>query len=326
MASASGTCTRRRTRSRAVWEIRVTTTSKRSGVDARRAGPRRPRRRGSRRAVTSRHMLKPSSSRRRAHERRRARSRPGCSTCWPRLQVTGTPCTSSGSAAPSSARRVVDGGGVVGHVSARPMDDGLGRGLAVELLDVEAEARRRRAAGELAVADLLVQRVDGVEQRLGAGRAPGRVHVDRHDLIDALHERVVVEHAAAARAHAHADDPLGLHHLVVDLAQHRRHLLAHPAGHDHEVGLAGRGAERLHAEAGDVVVGAAGAHHLDGAARQPEGGRHHRHAAGPLHEVLELAGEEVVVEPLEALARRPTPSGRLLVGSGVARGRRGPPA
>src|SRR5207342_3747355 len=97
--------------------------------------------------------------------------------------------------------------------------------------------------------------------------AAGEVHVDGYDVVDALHDRVVVEHAAAARADAHRQHPLGLGHLVVDLAEHRSHLVADPAGHDHQVGLARAGPEDLHAEAGQVVLRAAAGHHLDGAAR-----------------------------------------------------------
>src|SRR5690606_2270300 len=101
----------------------------------------------------------------------------------------------------------------------------------------------------------------------GAAR---RIHVDGHHLVDALHDGVVVEHATRAGTHAHGDDPLGFHHLVVDLTQHRSHLLGDAAGHDHDGGLAGRGPEDLHAVAGEVVVGAAGGHHLDGTARETE--------------------------------------------------------
>src|SRR5690606_40125319 len=45
-------------------------------------------------------------------------------------------------------------------------------------------------------------RSDRVHEGLGTRRAARRVDVDRHDLVDALHERVVVEHAARRRAHA----------------------------------------------------------------------------------------------------------------------------
>ena len=53
------------------------------------------------------------------------------------------------------------------------------------------------AAQQLAVLDQTVQCLDRMEQRLGRRRATGRVHVDGNDLVDALDDRVVVEHAAA---------------------------------------------------------------------------------------------------------------------------------
>jgi hypothetical protein len=93
---------------------------------------------------------------------------------------------------------------------------------------------------ELHVLDLVVQLEYCEEQHLRSRRAARQVDVDRHDVINALHDGVVVEHPAARCAYAHRDDPFGLGHLVVDLPQHRGHLLAHPAGHDHQVGLARR--------------------------------------------------------------------------------------
>ena len=123
---------------------------------------------------------------------------------------------------------------------------------------------------ELGRLHLVVQLEDGVDQHLGSGRTAGEVHVDRHHVVDALDDRVVVEHAAGAGADAHREHPLGLGHLVVDLAQHGGHLLADPAGHDHQVGLAGAGPEDLHAEAGEVVLRSTARHHLDRAAGQAE--------------------------------------------------------
>ena len=146
----------------------------------------------------------------------------------------------------------------VGHVDACfPMVTGVGSAVCPSRWSTRISAPppvTPAPPGELAAGDHLVQREDGVLQRLGPGRAPRGVDVDRHDLVDALDDGVVVEHAAARRAHAHRDDPLRLDHLVVDLPEHRRHLLADPAGDDHEVGLAGRGPEDLHAVAGQVVV------------------------------------------------------------------------
>ena len=94
-----------------------------------------------------------------------------------------------------------------------------------------------------------------VHEHLGPRRAPGHVHVHRHDRVHARDESVVVEHAPRRGAHAHRDDPLGLGHLVVDLAQHRPHLLRDPARDDHQVGLPRRRAEHLHPPPRQVVVG-----------------------------------------------------------------------
>ena len=193
------------------------------------------------------------------------------------------------------------GGGVVGHGYGLRRADGDG------LPATRRERRPRWTSApapvlgpppqDLAGLDELAQVGDGVDERLGRGRAARRVDVDRHDLVDALHDGVVVEHAAARGAHAHGDDPLRVGHLVVDLAQHRRHLLADPTGHDHDVGLTGRGPEDLHAEAGQVVVRGARTHHLDGAARQPERDAPRGAGPGPLHDVLEPGGEALWSRP-----------------------------
>src|SRR5580765_4649584 len=122
-------------------------------------------------------------------------------------------------------------------------------------------------------------------------RAARQIHVDRHDVVDALDDGVVVEHAARRGAHAHREDPLRVGHLVVDLAQHRRHLLADPAGDDHQVGLPRAGPEDLLAPAARVVAGRAVGHHLDGAAGQAEGGRPERCAAHVAEQRLD-AGQQ----------------------------------
>ncbi len=126
----------------------------------------------------------------------------------------------------------------------------------------------------------------------GRGGQPGHVDVDRHDLIDTLHERVIVEDAADRRTRAHRDHPLGLGHLVVDAAQRRRHFPRETAGDDHQVRLAGRTAEHFGAEAGDVVPRAAHRHHLDGAAREAERDGPDRRAPRPLHDLLDLRRQD----------------------------------
>ena len=118
--------------------------------------------------------------------------------------------------------------------------------------------------------DQAVQGLDRVNQRLRGGRATGRIHVDGHDLVHTLHDCIVIEHSTGAGADAHRDDPLGLHHLVIDLAQDRCHLLAHATRDNHDVSLTRRRTENLHPESGDVVVRCTRRHHLDGAARKTE--------------------------------------------------------
>src|SRR5262249_6335031 len=72
------------------------------------------------------------------------------------------------------------------------------------------------------------------------------------------------------------DRPLGIGHLVVDLPEHRCHLLAHPPGNDHQVGLARRVGGALHAEPGQVVTRPADGKELYRATGQAERGGPHR--------------------------------------------------
>src|SRR5699024_11570715 len=112
-------------------------------------------------------------------------------------------------------------------------------------------------------------------------------HVHRDDVVDTLHDRVVVEHAAAGGTHTHRDDPLGFGHLVVDLAQDGGHLLTDPTRDDHQIGLTRGGTELLHAEPGQVVVGPTDRHHLDGAAGQAERRGPHGSLASQPHDLFD---------------------------------------
>src|SRR5205823_2882406 len=72
------------------------------------------------------------------------------------------------------------------------------------------------ALGHVLGLDALLKQDDALEQRLGAGRAPGDVDVDWDDLVDALGHRVRVPvGAAAVGAGPHGDDVLGVGHLLV---------------------------------------------------------------------------------------------------------------
>src|SRR4051812_13973396 len=60
---------------------------------------------------------------------------------------------------------------------------------------------------ERLVHDLVVQLQHRVDEHLRTRRAAGEVHVDGYDMVDALDDRVVVEHPARGRAHAHRQHP-----------------------------------------------------------------------------------------------------------------------
>jgi hypothetical protein len=127
------------------------------------------------------------------------------------------------------------------------------------------------------------------------------VDVDRDDLVDALQDRVVVEHPAGARAGAHRDHPLRLEHLVVDLPQRAGHLVRDAARHDHQVGLSRRRRELLHPEPRDVVPRGDDRHHLDRAAGEAERRRPHRVRLRPGDRLLERREADRVLEVLDLL-------------------------
>src|SRR6185295_12811377 len=111
----------------------------------------------------------------------------------------------------------------------------------------------------------------------------------------AYHRVAVVVVTAAVRARAHREHPARLGHLVVDLAQRGRHLVAQRAGHDHQVALAWAGTEQ-HAEAVDVVARRTGVHHLDRAARQTEGHRPQRSGLRPVDQRIDAGRDEAFLE------------------------------
>ncbi len=126
-------------------------------------------------------------------------------------------------------------------------------------------------AGNLGVAHLALELEDAVHEGLGGGWAARDVDVNGDDAVAAADDRVaVVVVAAAVGAAAHGDDPAGVGHLVVDLAQGRGHLVGEGAGDNHDVGLTRRGTED-DAEAILIVAGGGEVHHLDGAAGETKG-------------------------------------------------------
>lgn len=87
---------------------------------------------------------------------------------------------------------------------------------------------------------LPLQLENTIHERLTRGRAPGYIHIHRHDPITPTHHTVaVVVVPAAIGARAHGDDPARLGHLIVNLPQGRGHLVGEGAGDNHDVGLTG---------------------------------------------------------------------------------------
>lgn len=125
--------------------------------------------------------------------------------------------------------------------------------------------------GDLGVAHLALQLEDAVHEGLGGRGATGDVDVDGDDPVAAADDAVaVVVVAAAVGAAAHADDPAGLRHLIVDLAEGGGHLVGQGAGDNHDVRLT-RGGTENDSQTILVVPRGREVHHLDGAAGQTEG-------------------------------------------------------
>merc|ERR1711967_25832 len=136
--------------------------------------------------------------------------------------------------------------------------------------------------GDLSVPHLLLQLENAKHERLGSWRAARDVDIDRDDPVAAPGDGVaVVVVAAAIGTAAHGNDPSRVGHLVVDLAERRRHLVGECAGHNHHVGLTWRRTEN-DAHAVLVVARRGQMHHLESAARETESHGPERALAGPV--------------------------------------------
>src|SRR5579859_2321371 len=136
------------------------------------------------------------------------------SPCWNSVWMTLPACESRSSWAVSSSSVASGTGGVSGreHVDGAAVRRVVGH----DLLGPAGLVAIAPVLDRMAL-DLVAQAQNPVHQRLGTGRAPRHVHVDRHELVRG-HERVVVEHAHRGAARAHRDRPLGLEHLVPETA------------------------------------------------------------------------------------------------------------
>ena len=136
------------------------------------------------------------------------------------------------------------------------------------------------------MAHLLLQLKYPIHQRLARGRTPGDINIHGHNPVAApRHTVTVVVIPAPVSAAAHTDHPPRLGHLVVDLAERGSHLVGEGAGHDHDVGLAGGGAED-YSQAVLVVARSGEVHHFDGAAGEAEGHGPEGALAGPVGDLV----------------------------------------
>ena len=134
---------------------------------------------------------------------------------------------------------------------------------------------------------LLLQLKDPIHQRLARRRTPRHIDIHRHNPITPpRHTIAIMIIPPPIGAAAHGDHPAGIGHLVVDLPQGGRHLVGQGAGHDHDVGLAGGGAED-DAQTVLVVAGCGEVHHFDGAAGEAEGHGPEGALAGPVRYLVE---------------------------------------
>src|ERR1017187_2073649 len=131
--------------------------------------------------------------------------------------------------------------------------------------------------------NFLLQECYRVDELLGARRASGDINIDGNHLVDALHERVIVEDAAGGGARPHGNHPLRLRHLLPQLADHGCHLVRHAAGDDHEIALPRRRTKNFRSKARNVEARRTHRHHLDGATREPERHRPDGPLAHPVH-------------------------------------------
>src|SRR5205085_5483763 len=193
------------------WERKLATTSNRSRSTP--GGSGRSGRSSWSTAVMSQHCVNCCSSFRNrtasSHE-----SRGMWTTVCPWDSTATAPLTRSTTASATGSRGTPPAPGSLCISSRRlssVMGEGVGSGLSGRsgdgLVDLDPGALTG-AAEDLTGADELVEGEDAVDQGLRPGRAAGHVHVDGDDLVHALDNGVVVEHAAAAGADTHGDDPL----------------------------------------------------------------------------------------------------------------------
>lgn len=141
--------------------------------------------------------------------------------------------------------------------------------------------------GNFCVPHLLLELKYPIHQCFARGWTTGHVDVNRnYSVAPPRHTITVVIIPAPVGARAHADHPARFRHLVVDLAQSRSHFVGQSSGHNHHVGLAGRGSKD-YAQTILVVARGREVHHLYGTAGKPKSHRPERALASPVGDLVE---------------------------------------
>src|SRR5215211_2680257 len=130
-------------------------------------------------------------------------------------------------------------------------------------------------------------------QHLGSWRTTWNVNVNRNDLVDTLDNGVVIKNTTGRRASAHRDNPLRLRHLVVNPAQHRRHLARYATGDDHHVSLSRARTKYLSTKTRQIVSRRGRVHHFDRAASESKSRRPQRRLPRPVNERVEPRGQNL---------------------------------
>ena len=118
----------------------------------------------------------------------------------------------------------------------------------------------------LGMSHFLLKLKKAIHKRLTRRRTTRNINIDRNDTIAAPgHGITIMIISASVGTTSHTDDPSGIGHLIVDLAEGGSHFVGEGAGDDHHVALAGGGAED-YAKAVLVVARGGEVHHFDGAA------------------------------------------------------------
>src|SRR5690348_17303761 len=140
--------------------------------------------------------------------------------------------------------------------------------------------------------DLVLELDNAVQKGFRGRRATGDINIDRDDTVASAHHRVgVVIITAAIGAGAHGYHPARLRHLVIHLAESRRHFITKGSGNNHDVRLT-RAGTKHNSKAVEIVTGCACLHHFDGAACQAKSHRPHRAGTPPVDDRVKAGSDK----------------------------------